>query len=172
MVLHLSPLNAMLVLNSTPAGAEVLLDGKNTGRLTPVQLAVEKGTHTVSLRKQGYLEETTSADLGPGQNFQFAPPLRPLGNADDIRTVGKFKKLFGGSDAVTGMGAVSVRTQPKGAQIAINRRLLDKLSPAEFMLGPGNYVVDVTLTGFKPIHKVISVEKGGKVAIDEIFQRE
>jgi hypothetical protein len=32
--------------------------------------------------------------------------------------------------------------------------------------------VDITLTGFKQIHKVISVEKGGKVAIDEILERE
>jgi hypothetical protein len=171
---HLTAINALMVVNSTPAGADVILDGKNTGRVTPAQFAVEKGAHTLALRKQGFLDENTSADLGPGQNFQFAPVLRALGNADDIRSVGKFKKLFGGGggDSVAGMGSMSVRTQPKGAQIAINRRLLEKLSPTEFMLGPGNYVVDITLTGFKPVHKVVSVEKGGKVAIDEILERE
>ena len=100
--------------------------------------------------------------------------MRALGNADEIKRVGKLKKFFGGNsaDAGAGMGTVSIRTQPKGAQIAINRRLLDKQSPAEFMVGPGNYEVDITLTGFKPIHKVIGVEKGGKVAIDEILERE
>ena len=82
-----------MVVSSTPAGAEVLLDGKATGKVTPVQFAVEKGAHTVVLRKQGYLEETTSADLGAGQNFQFGPTLRALGNADEIRSVGKFKKI-------------------------------------------------------------------------------
>ena len=171
-VLHLSPINALVVVNSTPPGAEVILDGRPTGRVTPAQFAVEKGKHTVLLRKQGYLEETTSADLGPGQNFQFAPALRVLGNADDIKTVGKFKKFFGGGDSVAGMGTVTIHTQPKGAQIALNRRLLDRLSPVEIMLGPGNYVVDITLSGFKPVHKIISVEKGGKVAIDEILGRE
>jgi serine/threonine protein kinase len=170
---HLAPVNALLVVNSTPAGAEVLLDGKSTGRVTPVQFAVEKGAHTLALRKQGYLDETTSTDLSPGQNFQFAPALRALGNADEIRNVGKFKKIFGGGgDSVAGMGSMSVRTQPKGAQIAINQRLLEKPSPTEFMLGPGNYVVDITLTGFKPIRKVVNVEKGGKVAIDEILERQ
>lgn len=39
------------------------------------------------------------------------------------------------------------------------------------MLGPGNYIVDITLTGFNPVHKVISVDKGGKTAIDEILER-
>jgi hypothetical protein len=172
-VLRLSPINALVVVNSTPAGAEVILDGRTTGRVTPAQFAVEKGNHTVLLRKQGYLEETTSADLGPGQNFQFGPALRALGNADDIKTVGKFKKFFGnGGDSVAGMGSVTIHTQPKGAQIALNRRLLDRLSPVEIMLGPGNYVLDITLTGFKPVHKIISVEKGGKIAIDEVLERE
>jgi serine/threonine protein kinase len=170
---HLTAINAILVVNSTPAGAAIVLDGKNTGRVTPIQFTVEKGSHNLVLRKQGYLDETTSVDLGPGQNFQFAPALRALGNADDIRSVGKFKKIFGGGgDNVAGMGSMSVRTQPKGAQIAINGRILEKLSPTEFMLGPGNYVVDITQTGFKTVRKVVSVEKGGKVAIDEILERE
>jgi len=99
--------------------------------------------------------------------------LRALGNADDIKTVGKFNKLFGhGGDSSAGMGSMSIHTQPKGAQIAINQRLLDKASPVDIMLGPGNYVIDITLTGFKPVHKVVSVDKGGKVAVDEIMERE
>ena len=79
---------------------------------------------------------------------------------------------LGGGDSVAGMGSMSVRTQPKGAQIAVNQRLLEKTSPTEFILGPGNYVLDITLTGFKPVHKVVSVEKGGKVAVDEILERQ
>ena len=173
LAVHLAPINALVVVNSTPAGAEITLDGRATGRLTPSQFAVEKGTHTVLLKKQGFLDETTTADLGPGQNFQYAPALRALGNADDIRTVGKFKKLFKGvgNESTAGMGTVSIHTQPKGAQIAINQHVLDKFAPVDVMLGPGNYVIDITLTGFKPLHKVISVEKGGKVAIDEILER-
>jgi hypothetical protein len=40
------------------------------------------------------------------------------------------------------------------------------------MLDPGNYIVDITMTGYIPIHKVISVDKGGKAVIDEIMQHE
>jgi len=172
LVVHLVPVNALVIVSSTPAGAEITLDGKTTGRVTPAQFAVEKGPHAVVLKKQGFLDETTTTDLGPGQNFQYAPVLRALGNADEIRTVGKLNKLFGrGGESTAGMGGVSVHTQPKGAQVAINQRVLDKLSPVEIMLGPGNYVVDITLTGFKPVHKVITVERGGKVAVDEILDR-
>lgn len=174
LVFHLAPINALVVVNSTPAGADIAIDGRPTGRVTPAQFAVEKGTHTVLLKKQGFLDETTTADLGPGQNFQYAPVLRALGNAEAIQTVGRFKKLFGSAsgESTAGMGAVSIHTRPKGAQVVINQRILDKMSPVDVMMGPGNYVVDITLTGFKPVHKVVSVEKGGKVAIDEILERQ
>ncbi len=170
--LQLAPVNALVVVGSTPPGAQVVLDGKPTGRVTPAQFAVEKGSHTVLLRKPGYLDETVTADLGAGQNFQYSPALRALGNAENIRTVGKFKLFGRGGENAAGMGVISIHTQPKGAQIAINQRVLDKLSPVDLMLGPGNYVVDVTLTDFKTIHKVVSVDKGGKVAIDVILERQ
>jgi serine/threonine protein kinase len=174
LTLHLSPVNALMVVNSKPPGATVMLDGKPSGRATPAQFAVEKGSHTVLLHKSGYLDETVTADLGPAQNFQYSPVLRALGNAEDMRTVGKFNKLFGqhSGDSTAGMGAISIHTQPKGAQVAINQRVLDKISPVDVMLGPGNYIVDITLTGFKPIHKVVSVDRGGKAAIDEILERQ
>ena len=162
LTLRLAPVNALVVVGSTPPGAQVVLDGKPTGRVTPAQFAVEKGSHTVLLRKPGYLDESVTADLGAAQNFQYSPALRALGNAEDIRTVGKFKLFGRGGDRAAGMGVISIHTQPKGAQIAINQRVLDKLSPVDIMLGPGNYVVDVTLTDFKAIHKVVSAHKGGK----------
>ncbi|MGA2456937.1 MAG: PEGA domain-containing protein [Terriglobales bacterium] len=173
LLLHLSPVNALVVVNSTPPGADVIIDGRSTGRVTPVQFAVEKGSHTVLVRKQGYLDETVTADLGPAQNFQYSPVLRALGNTADMRTVGKLNKLFGhGGDSTAGMGSISIRTQPKGAQVAINQQVLDKTSPVDVMLAPGNYIVDVTLTGFKPVHKIVSVDSGGKAAINEILARQ
>ena len=173
LVFHLSPINAAIIVNSTPPGAIISLDGKPTGRVTPAQFTVEKGSHTLLLRKQGYLDETASADLAPAQNFQYSPTLKALGNTEDMRTVGKFNKLFGhGGESTAGMGAISIHTQPKGAQVSINQRVLDKASPVDVMVGPGNYVVDVTMTGFKPLHKVVAVDKGSKAAIDEILERQ
>ena len=173
LLLHLSPMNALMVVNSTPPGANIVIDGRPTGKVTPAQFAVEKGSHTVFLRKQGYLDETVTADLGPAQNFQYAPVLRALGNAADMRTVGKLDHLFGhGGDNAASMGTILIHTQPKGAQVAINQQLVEKLSPVSVVLGPGNYIVDITLTGFKPVHKVVSVDKGGKTPIDETLERQ
>jgi len=168
LVVQLAAMTATVSVVSQPAGAEVFIDGKDTGKVTPAQVSVDKpGNHALLVKKQGYLEESLTANLQFGQTFHFTPTLRPLGNTDEI----KFKKLFGRGDTA-GMGAVSVKTQPKGAQIAVNRRILEKGSPAEFYLNPGTYVIDITLTGFKPLHRVITVEKNGKVSIEESLDRE
>jgi len=172
LVVHLAALAATMAVSSEPLGASVFVDGRDTLRMTPFQITLEKGTHTILVRKPGYLDESTSAAAQPGQTLRFAPTLRPLGNVDDIKTVGKFKKLFGGSGAQAGMSKVSVKTTPKGAQIAVNRRMLDKSAPVEFLLNPGNYIVDITLTGYKPVQKVITVDQSGTVAIDESLQPE
>jgi eukaryotic-like serine/threonine-protein kinase len=170
-VSHLVQLVATLSVMSTPAGAHILIDGKDTGKLTPAQVSVDKGQHVVLVRKSGYIDESTSAQFALAQTVNFSPTLRSLGNVDDIKTVGKMNKLFGGKQA-QGMGTISIKTQPKGAQVAVNQHMLEKSSPVDVMLDPGNYIVDITLTGYAPIHKVLSVDKGGKAVIDEVLQHE
>jgi|HubBroStandDraft_6_1064221.scaffolds.fasta_scaffold00136_11 hypothetical protein len=170
-VSHLGQLMATLAVSSSPAGANVYVDGRDTGKLTPAQVSVDKGQHVVLVRKSGYIDETTNAQFMLGQTVNFSPALRSLGNVDDIKTVGKMKKMFGGKET-QGMGTVSIKTQPKGAQVAVNQHMLDKGSPVDFMLDPGNYVVDISLSGYVSIHRVITVDKGGKAVIDEVMQHE
>ncbi len=170
--LQLPQMTAAVSVTSDPAGAAIWMDGRDTGRVTPAQISVDKpGNHSFVFKKQGYLDESATTNLQVGQTFRLSPTLRVLGNTDDIRIGGKFKKMFGGSNTA-GMGTVSVKTQPKGAQVAINNRILDKFSPVELYLDPGTYVVDITLSGFKSVHRVVNVEKNGKVSIEESLNRE
>jgi hypothetical protein len=169
-VVHLAQLMATLVVNSEPAGANIYVDGRDMATKTPAQVSVDKGQHVVLVRKMGYIDETMNAQFALGQTYNFAPSLRPLGNADSIKTVGKMSKLFGGKGAQAGQATVSIHTQPKGAQVAINEHIMDKNSPLDVAVDPGNYVIDITLTGYAPVHKVINADKGGKVVVDETLQ--
>jgi serine/threonine protein kinase len=170
-IVHLAKLMATLVVKSDPSGASIYIDGRDMITKTPGQVSVDKGQHVVLVRMSGYIDETMNAQFALGQTFNFSPTLRPLGNTDNLKTVGKMSKLFGGRGQA-GQAVLSIRTQPKGAQIAINQHLLDKGSPADVLLDPGNYVIDLTLTGYAPIHRVISADKGGKVVVDEVMQRQ
>lgn len=167
-MIHLAKLTAMLVVKSNPPGASIFVDGRDMGTKTPGQISVDKGQHTVMVRMAGYIDEAMSGQFTLGQTFSFSPNLRALGNADSIRTVGKMSKLFGGKGQ--GQGVVSIHTQPKGAQIAINEHLVEKASPVDVALDPGNYVIDITVSGYAPIRKVVTVEKGAKTVLDEVMQ--
>jgi len=167
--LELTEQAARLLVSSTPGGAVILVDGKDTGKLTPSQFVLDKaGTHTVVVRRSGYLDESSSINVERGQSSTINATLKPLGNTDDIRAAGgKFKKVFGRGGDDANMGIVSVKTQPKGAQIMVNNRVLDKTAPFDFYLNPGTYVLDITMSGYRPVHRVISVESKERVAIEE-----
>jgi hypothetical protein len=167
--IHLTQTSATLVVKSNPAGASIFVDGRDVGPKTPAQVSVNKGQHVVLVRMTGYLDETMNAQFVLGQTFNFSPTLRPMGNADSIRTVGKMSKLFGGK-AGKDQGTVSIHTTPKGAQIAVNQHMVEKNSPVDVALDPGNYAIDITLNGYAPVHKVVTATTGGKVVIDEVLQ--
>ena len=167
--IRLTQMMATLIVRSDPAGANIFVDGKDVGAKTPAQVSVSKGQHLVLVRKPGYLDETMNAQFALGQTFNFSPTLRALGNADSIRTVGKMSRLFGGKGN-QGQGIVSIHTTPKGAQVAVNQHMVEKDTPVEVAVDPGTYVIDITLDGYAPVHKVVTADKGGKVAIDEVLQ--
>ncbi|HEV2697241.1 MAG TPA: PEGA domain-containing protein [Terriglobales bacterium] len=172
--LELSPLGATLSVASTPAGAVILIDGKDSGKLTPSQFSFSKsGSHNVTLRRAGYLDQSSAVNVEAGQPSAVNLKLAQLGNTEEIRSAGgKFKKVFGRGADTSDMGTVSIKTQPKGAQIMINNRVLDKTTPFDFYLNPGTYVIDVTLSGYQTLHRVITVQEGEKLAIQETLASE
>ncbi len=44
---------ATLSITSTPAGAAIVIDGEDTGEVTPAEIEVEPGTHVVALQLEG-----------------------------------------------------------------------------------------------------------------------
>jgi protein kinase-like protein/PEGA domain-containing protein len=157
-----------LMVSSTPAGGAIVIDGRDTGRLTPTLFSFDRGgTHTVTVKRTGYLEETATANVQSGQAASASVTLKRLGDTEDIRSAGgKFKKVFGRGESAS-MGIVSVKTQPKGAQIMVNGRVLDKTAPFDFYLNPGTYEINITMSGYRSLRRVIDVEQGEKVAIEE-----
>jgi serine/threonine-protein kinase len=157
-----------LMVASTPTGGAIVIDGRDTGRLTPTLFSFDRpGAHTVVVKRSGYLEETSTVNVQSGQAANANVTLKRLGETEDIRGAGgKFKKVFGRGDSAS-MGIVSVKTQPKGAQIMVNNRTLDKTAPFDFYLNPGTYEINISMVGYRTLHRVINVEQGEKVAIEE-----
>ena len=77
---------ATLKLNSTPPGAEVVLDGKPTEKTTPASISIARGEHAISLRIAGFQEASAKFKVSGGEEFEFSPELVPL--APGLRGMG------------------------------------------------------------------------------------
>jgi len=147
-------------VTSDPAGAAIVLDGKETGKLTPATLDVPKGEHAVILRKLGYVDVAIAAKVGEGETAHVSQALKSgSGGANP------FGKLFGGG-IPEGMGALQVKTRPKGATVKVNGEAAPKTTPFKIPIYPGNYSVVISMDGYATTSQAVTVEKGKTVNVD------
>ncbi len=138
---------------SDPGGATIFIDGKPTGKQTPATIEVPKGDHTVGLHKLGYVDATLPAKVGEGELAHVSQVLKSGGGGNP------FGKLFGGG-IPEGMGALQVKTKPKGATVTVNGETAPKATPFKIVVDPGSYKVVVSMEGYQPQTQSITVEKG------------
>lgn len=74
--LKLAPTKGYLTVSGNPAGAQIVIDGRDTGKVSPAEFVLDPGVHTVRLIKEGYPDTTSSLKLSAGQTVTYAPSLR------------------------------------------------------------------------------------------------
>ncbi|MGA2961541.1 MAG: serine/threonine-protein kinase [Candidatus Korobacteraceae bacterium] len=170
LLIAMTELGATVSIASDPPGAAVFIDGQDTGRTTPVAVVLKKGSHTLNLRKAGYLQVATKVELAGGQSLQYTPHLLPTGNEDDIKAVGKLGRILG-RHSRNSMATLQIRSDPKGARIIVNQRVLDKTTPAEFSVPEGSYEIALALDGYSRVQRTISVVAGSNFVVDEKLEK-
>jgi predicted Ser/Thr protein kinase len=169
-----------LALNSDPAGAEIYIDGRDSGQVTPSRITVNAGQHRIALRKEGFKPRITYADVSGGDSFNFAPALTPGGEPGDLQAMTsapadpnpspfrRLRGLFGRNRSDSGV--LEVRTRPRGAEIRLGNSPAPAKSPAKFAVTPGSYTLTLSLPGYKPITRSVQIEKGKMMGVDEVFE--
>jgi serine/threonine protein kinase len=151
----------------SPAGASIFLDGKDTGKVTPADVPVDPGSHSVAVRKQGYLDASTDLKLAAGQATTYSPRLMVAGRTDNIRIMGSgMGKMFGGGSSSSGMARIDIKSEPKGAQVVVNGTPLQKLTPVEIQVDAGSYDITLQKDGYKPVHESAIVGMDDHIKID------
>jgi hypothetical protein len=64
-------------VNSTPKGAEIIVDGNSTGQFTPARVQVPSGIHTVTLRLSGYQPMKRTFQAIEGSTVNVDAPFPP-----------------------------------------------------------------------------------------------
>jgi serine/threonine protein kinase len=163
----LNAVKGFLTIAGSPAGAEVFINGRDTGKATPIEFLVEPGTQSIVLRKSGFLDATTELKMVAGQSANYAPSLMAAGRTDNIQLVnGGMGKMFGGGGSSQGKARIEIKSEPKGAQVMINGTPLQKTTPVEIQVEPGSYDITIQKDGYKPVKESAIVGADDRVKID------
>lgn len=170
---ELTPAVSTLVVTSNPQGANVWIDGKDSGSVTPAQLTVDKGPHRITVKKAGFKDASTDQTFSEGQTQSFSPVLLSVTpQSEDGKNPSFFRRILGTDTVPEGKGLVHIRTVPEGANIVIDGKTAPKKTNARWPADPGVYSVVLQMDGYKSIHRNIRVQKGKTVNIDEILEKQ
>ena len=143
-----------------------MLDGRDTGKVTPAELPVDPGPHSITVRKQGYLDSSTDLKLAAGQGTTYSPRLMVAGRTDNIRIMGGGVGKVFGSGSSSGMARIDIKSEPKGAQVVVNGTPLQKLTPVEIQVDAGSYDITLQKDGYKPVHESAIVGMDDHIRIE------
>lgn len=169
----LAPAVSTIVVTSNPQGANVWVDGKDSGLNTPTQLTVEKGFHKITVRKAGFKEMSMEDTVSEGQTMSFSPVLLSTNvQPEDGKSPNPLRRFFGTDTIPEGKGLVHIRTNPEGATILVDGKAAPKKTNARWPADPGVYSIVLQMSGYKPVHRNIRVQKGKVVNIDELLEKQ
>ena len=135
-----------LHVTSTPASATIVLDGKDTGKLTPVTMAVAPGSHTVSLRIAGYVGTTRTVSVAKGGQASLSMSLTRISSAS--------------------LGSLRITSTPAGAAVTVDGKAVSGKTPLTLDVSLGHHVILVALRGYETYSRTaVEVVKGIQTVI-------
>ncbi|HET9840151.1 MAG TPA: PEGA domain-containing protein [Candidatus Angelobacter sp.] len=166
---HLNAVKGFITISGSPSGAAVWINGRDTGKITPIQFMVEPGPQSILLKKSGYLDASTELKLAAGQSVNYAPSLMVAGRTDNIQLVsgGRVGKMLGGSGSASGKARIEIKSEPKGAQVTVNGTPLQKTTPVEIQVEPGSYDIVIQKDGYKTLKESAIVGIDDRIKIDK-----
>ena len=138
------PTTGSINVNSNPLGAEIFIDGMDTGYQTSSVLSgIQPGSHSILLNLTGYQNGTAQVSVIAGQTAQVYISLTPVPPPEPTQ------------------GNISVNSNPIGASISLNGVVTGQVTNSViYNLDPGVYSVLLTLTGYQNSTGSVNVIKG------------
>ncbi len=140
------PGTGTLSVNSTPSGAQVLIEGRVVGN-TPLNIVLRPGRVDVELRLSGYQAFRTSVQVRPGETAVVNANLTP----------------------VVQNGVLQINSNPQGAQVLLNGRVVGN-TPLNLTVQPGRYDIELRLAGYQGFRASVTVGNGQTVPVNASLQ--
>jgi hypothetical protein len=130
-----------LSVQTNPAGAAVVIDGQQRG-MTPLNLQLKPGRHVVELVTEGDVRSIPVIITPGGQVSQFIEVPR----------------------AASALGELQIRTEPAGASVTVDGRVLGKSPLTAEGLSPGPHTVTVE-NELGPVTQRVTIEAGATASL-------
>lgn len=125
---------------NTEAG--IFIAGIDTGYKTPMLFEAEPGVYDITLKAEGYFEETKTAYVRAGEVYSLAFMLAKVEAGPVTRKVWR----------------LDIDSSPSSAKISVNYSFTGKYTPDYVLLDPGVYIVSLTKSGFKRKDRAVTLE--------------
>ncbi|WP_052465398.1 PEGA domain-containing protein [Thermotoga profunda] len=134
---------SMLDIRTNPSSAQIFLDGNYVG-VSPIQVEVQPGQHTVLATKAGYAPAQQSFTISPGETRTITLNLNPE------------------------QATLNIFTVPSGASIYVNNqyRGIAPSSGLSLNVAPGTYTITARLTNYQDASFTVTVDPGEVRRID------
>ncbi len=155
-----------LVLKSTPSGASVSLNGKDTGRTTPTTInELTPGKYEITFHIKGYNEWKKSIDVvakksipieGNLSQKSIKPTLPPI--TETPKT--EIPDTDNSEDDSVKKGILNISSKPSGAKIYLNGKSTGKKTPAtlsDLLIGK-TYKLQLNMRGYKNAYRNKAME--------------
>ena len=162
-----APPAGRLLVRSTPAGARVLVDGKDVG-VTPTTLHdLEEGTYAVRVLRDGYTpveRRVTITATRPAQSLVL--------NLVPLRTAQTASSPVPSTPATIGRttGTVFAESRPAGADVFVNGKLVGT-TPLQIDLEPGQHLIRLERNGYSPWTSSVRVASGERSRVAASLER-
>lgn len=141
-----APVTGGVSVSSTPPGADIYIDGSYRGETAATIGGLSPGTHSLSLRKAGYYDATSTFSVSPGSvtirsvTLQKYPPKSVV-------------------------GSIEVISDPPGAQIYLDgnfQGVTHTGTPFDIIgISPGTHIIRLELADYQPFSRSVTVTEGG-----------
>ena len=153
-----------LLVRSTPAGARVVLDGRDVGETPLTVRNIARGAHTVRIARDGYVADqrrVVVSAASPAQSLTVA-----LARA---RRAGEATSIPPGPGQ--SMAALNVESRPAGASVFLDGKLIGRTPLQVGEVAAGDHDVRLELDGYRRWSSTVHVAPGERRRVAASLER-
>ena len=145
--LHLEAIARGLFVTSTPAGADIFINGTKQSGQTPATLPLAQGQYDLVLRLQGYQAYAGHVAVKDNQQTTINAQLQEKSQVH--------------------VAWAQVQSNPEGAEIFIDGAPTGEITPARVQIPTGPHIIALKLKNFQIAKRGVEASEGGTVLVKE-----